>query len=137
VVADHFLRNSSTIQTIWLIHSEKRDEINQEGTYNQAKNLKELLQRRFSGRNLRFEFVSLSNVSRAKEIEKCLTDKCIKKLEKNSSIHVNYTGGTKVMCTHVYRTIDRLEHPLTKRIGKGIIHRVLSVFRKFFKPFQR
>jgi len=104
VVAAHFLRKNPNIQTIWLVHSEAKKDINQEGTYEFANNLRKLLQKEHQAT---FNFVPLSNVSKAKEIICDFKKYCLEKLESHSSVHVNYTGGTKVMCTHVYRIIEK------------------------------
>lgn len=107
VVAKYFLKYNSSLKRIWFIHSEKRNDINQKGTYREAENLKKLIQKQPESQNISFEFVSLSNVSRAKSIEKNLTEQCIDNLSPDCSLHLNYTGGTKVMGTHIYRIIEK------------------------------
>ena len=108
VVAKYFLKYNSSLKRIWFIHSEKRNDINQKGTYREAENLKKLIQKQPDSQNISFEFVSLSNVSRAKSIEKNLTEQCIDNLSPDCSLHLNYTGGTKVMGTHIYRIIEKI-----------------------------
>lgn len=107
VVAEYFLKENSELTTIWLVHSEHKPDIQQSGTKNFAEKLKLLLQQRHPERSVNFEFVALANVSRAKEIDRSLTTKCLDKLEDRSTVHLNYTGGTKVMSTHIYRTMER------------------------------
>ncbi|HPZ07557.1 MAG TPA: DUF1887 family CARF protein [Candidatus Eremiobacteraeota bacterium] len=107
IVAKYFLKYNSELKRIWLIHSEKRNDINQKGTYREAENLKKLIQNQPDSQNISFEFVSLSNVSRAKSIEKNLTEQCIDNLSPGCSLNLNYTGGTKVMGTHIYRIIEK------------------------------
>ena len=112
VVAEYFLQNYPELKTIWLVHSEQNDDANQEGTLDQAENLQCLLQKKMannnSDRTLAFAFVALSNVSRAKAIERDLNKKCLNELA-NRDVHLNYTGGTKAMATHVYRFLERHE----------------------------
>ncbi|MEQ8189851.1 MAG: DUF1887 family CARF protein [Candidatus Eremiobacterota bacterium] len=107
VVAKYFLSHNTDLKKIWLIHSEERNDINQKGTYREAEKLKKLIEKQPYSQNISFEFVSLSNVSRAKVIEKNLKEQCIDKLSQICSLHLNYTGGTKVMGTHIYRIIEQ------------------------------
>lgn len=105
VVAEYFLNQYPIIQTIWLIHSEEN--ALQAGTNEQAGNLEKLLRKRWEQKKqhaaLQFplEKISLSDVSNAKRIRSDL-QKMWSKLGNAPSMHLNYTGGTKTMSTHVY-----------------------------------
>ncbi|MGH7454105.1 MAG: hypothetical protein ACRENG_22320, partial [bacterium] len=114
VVADYFLQNNPNIQTIWLIHSEANKL--QAGTDKQAKNLDSLLRKRWEGEppkhpNLRFplEKVSLSDVSDAASIRREIERKMLKRWNNSDTFHLNYTGGTKAMATHVYLRLQELQ----------------------------
>ena len=108
VVADYFLRNNRNIQSIWLIHSEENRL--QAGTYEQAKNLEMLLQKRWQKHhaNLRFplEKISLTDVSDAGTILREIETKMLKGWQSNQSFHLNYTGGTKAMAIHVCKRMQ-------------------------------
>ncbi len=107
VVADFFLKHNEHLQKIWLVHSEKNDL--QSGTATQADNLEKLLKTRWNAekqhQSLQFPFekISLSDVSHAKKIRSDIEEKLDTKLGMgNGKVHLNYTGGTKAMSTHVY-----------------------------------
>ncbi len=110
VVADYFLKHNENIQKIWLIYS-KAVESFQAGTYSQAKNLESLLQEIWKGKcNLQFPFetlISLSDVSSAAQIERDIPAGMIEELKNSEGFHLNYTGGTKAMSTHVYRVLEK------------------------------
>ncbi len=112
VVAEHFLKQDIPIKKIWLVHSEENDL--QAGTKEQTDNLEKLLRTRWeqeqSHSTLQFplEKISLSDVSHATQIRTDLK-KMWDKLEKSSSVHLNYTGGTKSMSTHVYAALQKAD----------------------------
>ncbi|MFN3739315.1 MAG: Card1-like endonuclease domain-containing protein [Thermodesulfovibrionales bacterium] len=95
VVAWYFLNINKTLKGIYIIHSEQ--------TLKQAKNLKELLRRKYPNKN--FELIPVEDVSRADILEKNITTH-LQSLQ-GSSVHLNYTGGTKPMGIHIYRTIEK------------------------------
>jgi len=106
VVADYFLKHNEHLRKIWLIHSEARNNL-QAGTNIQADNLEKLLKKKWNEekkhQSLQFplEKISVSDVSHAKTIRGDIESKMPGKL-KNDKVHLNYTGGTKAMSTHVY-----------------------------------
>lgn len=104
VVADYFIKNNPELNDIFLIYSEKTK--TQSGTKEYAENLQKLLQSH-KERIPNFEFISLSDVSNAREIERDLDKGLKEKLKNKKHIHLNYTGGTKAMVIHVYRWIER------------------------------
>lgn len=104
VVAKYFLKNNQKLKRIWLVHSEKRDDIRQKGTKWLADNIKEVLTNEFQGK-AKFNYCVLRNVSSAKEIENNIKEKLMQKLGNESSVHLNYTGGTKVMSVHIHRVL--------------------------------
>ncbi len=108
VVAEYFLSNNDNLKNIWLLHSENNSL--QAGTKTQAENLEELLRQRWKGNhsNLYFplEKVSLSDVSNSETIRREIERKMINRLEGRSVFHLNYTGGTKAMATHVYNHLE-------------------------------
>jgi hypothetical protein len=111
VVADWFLRYNRNIETIWLLHSEAN--ALQGGTDEQAKNLEVLLRQRWEGEHesLRFplEKVSLSDVSDAATIRAEVERKMLRRWDSSDEFHLNYTGGTKAMSTHVYLCLQELQ----------------------------
>jgi len=112
VVADYFLKHNEHLQKIWLIYS-KTVELFQTGTYSQAKNLAKLLQKKWEGKcrlQFPFETIQLSDVSNAAQIKRDIPDEMIKELENSEGFHLNYTGGTKAMSTHVYRILEQVKN---------------------------
>ena len=113
VVADYYLHNNHNpeLQKIWLVHSEKKEF--QDGTLVYAENLKKAIEKRINEsclkhKQISISFVPLSNVSNAKQISRDINEYLINNLVEGSSVHLNYTGGTKVMGTHIYLTLDCL-----------------------------
>jgi hypothetical protein len=110
VAADYFLQNNKQLQTVWLLHSEENRL--QAGTHEQVRNLEALLRKRWQGNhaNLRFplEKISLTDVSDAATILREIETKMLRGWQPNQSFHLNYTGGTKAMSTHVYRRLQEL-----------------------------
>ena len=104
VVAEYYLKKNTNCETLWLIHSEKKR--NQHGTEEYAKSLKNLLDTRHKNRNINFNYVPLSDVSCSQKIENDIEKKLCEKIS-NTNIHLNYTGGTKAMCIHAYRTLEK------------------------------
>ncbi len=108
VVAEYFLKTNKELRNIWLVHSE--EVARQVGTRAQAEHLEKVLKERHPG-NSKLPFplpkVALSNVSNAKEVLRDTNEKLIRRLPENSRVHLNYTGGTKAMGTHVYRAIEQ------------------------------
>jgi hypothetical protein len=100
VVAEYFLKNNRSLNEIILLYSEENQY--QRGTGEYAENLQKLLQDRHRNINLNFLPIHLSDISSAKEIERNLEERLASHLENSHSIHLNYTGGTKVMATHIY-----------------------------------
>ncbi|AFK85855.1 MULTISPECIES: Card1-like endonuclease domain-containing protein [Thermoanaerobacterium] len=78
-----------------LIYSEENQRINQNGTGNFAKKLKEHL-----NLNDKYVFLPLSDVSDSKQIRKDLNS--LFPNDNFEEIHLNYTGGTKTMVLHIY-----------------------------------
>jgi hypothetical protein len=103
VIAEYFLRNSDSLREIVLIYSEKT--IYQRGTKFYAESLQRLLESHHKDKGLKFFLILLSNISSAEEIERNL-NKSFLNLDVNKSVHLNYTGGTKVMGIHVYRWLN-------------------------------
>jgi len=91
------------VEKIWLLYSEENREIGQSSTRDIAYNIANELKKSLCSDKA--YFLSLKDISSAIEIEREL-----KKYEnefKNSQIHVNYTGGTKVMAVYVHRFFSK------------------------------
>ncbi len=86
--------------SLCLIHSEKNNIIGQESTLEFADNIWNLLKN--NGISKEKILIPLKDVSSAEEIRRCL-DEYLEKFRSAKSIHLNYTGGTKVMAVHVYK----------------------------------
>ncbi len=111
VVAHCFLCINPNIQHIWLVHSEENKL--QTGTDKQARNLENLLRERWEGshQNLRYPLsrISISDVSNANIIIRDIKTKMLKEWQNGADFHLNYTGGTKAMATHVYRRLQEFQ----------------------------
>ncbi|HHL33102.1 MAG TPA: hypothetical protein ENJ30_01915 [Desulfobulbaceae bacterium] len=104
VVAEFFLQAGIPIHRIWLIHSE--DNKLQTGTSFQTGRLERLLRSRWKDQkpDLQFERISLSDVGDGQMIRRDIRQKMLSEdaWQHNPKFHLNYTGGTKAMATHVY-----------------------------------
>ena len=98
VVAD-YLKDKD--RQFCLVYSEERCEINQSGTYKFAESIKEQLVKN-GCREEQFQFLPLSNVSLVEDIRIDLQK--LFSSQNFERIHLNYTGGTKVMaaCLHEF-----------------------------------
>ncbi len=108
VVAKYFLENNPCLQRIWLVHSEKTKY--QAGTGVQANNLEKVLEEQYKATKKELfplGKVALSAVSNAQLICQNINVKLISQLSPGASVHLNYTGGTKVMGIHVYQAIKQ------------------------------
>lgn len=108
VVADYFLKEIKSLRHIWLVHSEKTSD--QAGTKEQAERLERAIKKRFKTHeclHFQLEKVAISDVGVAQSIRNAVKNR-IKDI--NGDIHLNYTGGTKTMSTHVYSSLEQLFH---------------------------
>lgn len=101
VVARYFLDNNDKLQYIWLVHSEDNKAIEQNGTLEFAKYIRD----RIPDAQERFRFVALFNVTSALQIGKDLSEKMCNRISRDAKLHLNYTGGTKAMVIHVYQKL--------------------------------
>lgn len=111
VVAEYFLQQpESKIEKIWLIHS--TENTIQAGTSDQAANLERVLKGRWAKKYpyiFPLEQIALNDVSNAMQIRHDLSNsKLPKALVDASGFHLNYTGGTKAMSLHVYRSLSEM-----------------------------
>jgi len=110
VTADYFLQKNKNIQKIWLFYS-KENEF-QGGTLAYAKNIEETLTRKWEKNRPDMKFplekIGLSDVSRAIAIQNDINQSRLKEEIEETSFHLNYTGGTKSMSTHVYLTLNKM-----------------------------
>ena len=107
----YYLEVNRNIQCIWLIHSEANKL--QAGTDSQARNLETLLRKRWEGKHPALLFplqkIPLSDASDASTILREINAKMLNKWQTEEGFHLNYTGGTKAMATHVYRCLHELQ----------------------------
>ncbi len=102
VVASHFLQKYPHIN-IHFIYSQ--DTGFQQSTKKYAENIKNTLIKNYCCPNSTFgNFISLENVENAKQIKTQFLS-FLKSLKKNTVLHLNYTGGTKVMGTHIHELL--------------------------------
>jgi len=100
VVAEYFLKNKLLAKEIFLIHSEMTPFHN--GTLQEAERLNDIISEKYP--SIKVNKVSISNINQAKIIKREVKEKIIERIPIKSSIHLNYTGGTKAMGIHVYNT---------------------------------
>lgn len=99
VVGKYFLMNNPNLKKIWLVYSEKQNEF---GTEEIAKKIRDVFNKDI------FEFCPLENISDARDIKRNVETNILEKI--SSSVHLNYTGGTKAMAVHVYRAIEKYKN---------------------------
>lgn len=104
-----FLRDE--IIKIFLVHSDNNS--NQKGTQEIASWLKDgIICKGFAAKNI--ELIPLEDASSAEAIKMNLESLLLPKLIPRTSVHLNYTGGTKTMAVHVHAW-------LTKQAGEGVV----------------
>ncbi len=98
VVAKYFITNNLQLKKIWLIYSEKTSEV--------AERLGLLIgERGIDEFSCPCELTQLSDIGCAKKISDEVTEHILDKIKPPEKLHLNYTGGTKMMGVHVHRTI--------------------------------
>lgn len=111
VVSTFFLQNNNNLSHIWLVYSDSIG--NQDTTKHLAENIKcriEVLLRDCPRKqNLLFSYIPLINASSSQQIARDMDEHFIFKIIKEHSrtFHLNYTGGTKAMAVHVYRSLEK------------------------------
>ncbi len=119
-VTAKYLLSEGEISKIWFIFSEEKNDIKQKGTGNFAENLKEVILKnhpKFGIEN--FGFCSLEDVEDANKIKAKVKDLLVggeDKIPQEAEIHLNYTGGTKVMSVHVrsvFKECEKLDYKTT------------------------
>jgi hypothetical protein len=108
VVAEYFINKNNNLKNIFFIYSEENS--NQKGTKKYCENLEKIIKLRH-GRDLTFNYIALSDVGNAKEIKRDMEKSLLDRIKKYSieNIHLNYTGGTKVMGIHTYNWFKERE----------------------------
>ncbi|MHA1284125.1 MAG: DUF1887 domain-containing protein [Promethearchaeota archaeon] len=107
VVLKYFL-DTKKINKVYLIHSEHNN--HQIGTTNYAESIKKIIKRDYS---IPIYLISLSNISSVDQIKRDLEAKLKNFLVENYEsskiiLHLNYTGGTKLMAVHIYNYIGQI-----------------------------
>lgn len=104
VVAKFFIEKNWKLKKIWFVYS------NNTSTYKEEikKSIQEYEKTLSDRKKVSFEDedIELSDVRNSKKIKREIKDKIVDKVDKNSKIHLNYTGGTKAMVIHSYRTLE-------------------------------
>jgi len=125
VISEYFILENPNLKNIIHVYSEQTR--TQRGTLHYADNLINLIQRRHENRKLEFKKISLSDISSATEIKGDLDEILTKELNHSSSVHLNYTGGTKVMGIHLYRWIENFAEE--KKISASFSYLDARTFR--------
>lgn len=100
VVACYFLQTHTEPLTIWLIHSQQNSD--QRSTTQQAQAIQRCLEARFSAQVNLHPVRDISNARSIQEDLRALTARLF-----HQKIHFNYSGGTKAMALHSYRTLEQ------------------------------
>ncbi len=91
VVGKYFISTNKKLKRIWVVHTSQ--------TRDFALNLKKQF-----GDKCKNNLIQLNEESDPKQIATDLEDKLFPEL-KDKDVHLNYTGGTKVMSVHAYKTM--------------------------------
>lgn len=104
VVAKYFQLTNKNMQRIWLMYSEKTDF--HDGTEQYADDIKAVLENDFPTSTLKIIKCNLSNINQKEEITRQVKEHLINKSKEIKKVHLNYTGGTKAMAVHSYRSLE-------------------------------
>ena len=100
VIADYFIGLNKKLEKIWLIHSGSR------GTKKYAETIEEFIETRINSSNIEVNTtIIIDNIAKKKSIEDAF--KSLFKKISNKIVHLNYTGGTKAMVVHSYRSVEQ------------------------------
>lgn len=113
VAAKYFLDNHPDIKNIWLVYSEATKF--QSSTLVYAESIEKVIRNNFQGVNngFEFKFLPLRDVDNAQLVRNDFQI-LISKLEQNAIVHLNYTGGTKVMVAHIHEMLSDQHHIKTE-----------------------
>lgn len=110
VVAQYLLTQYPDFKTISLVYSKATNQ--NSGTRKYADSIAKLLKGKHSQKTLLFEYVELTDVSKDTNIKNDICDKLLKKCDSSTHLHLNYTGGTKAMVTHIYQMLNEAKDKL-------------------------
>lgn len=109
VVAEYIADQVDSLQRIWLLHGAKSD--NDAGTGEIAEWLMEVLRRNsLESSNIQIQTIEIGDVGSESSISEATTklvERMGTSLADNLVINLNYTGGTKAMAVHVYRSLEK------------------------------
>ena len=106
VVAKYFVDTNNSLERIWFVHSDSNS--NQSSTRMYAENIELLLLKKCNNINANmFKYVPIKNIENMQEINNTLAS--LIQFESDSKVHLNFTGGTKVMVVQAYNFINNLE----------------------------
>lgn len=106
VVAKYFVESNKMLERIWFIHSDEG--VNQSSTRRYAENIQTLLLNKCENISKEtFRYIPIKNIENMREIENSL--KNLMPFNINSKVHLNFTGGTKVMVVQAYQFINNSE----------------------------
>lgn len=108
VSASFFMKYHNSLKRIYFVFSQQNESINQKSTKHFAENIKELLKRDVKSGGIEFIDIPLQDIGQGSSVHSAL-QQVLKECE-NELIHLNYTGGTKVMGVHSYHTLFRKEN---------------------------
>lgn len=108
VVAKYFIQKNEDLNCIWLLCSEEQESIDQNSTQEIGERIKDVLRHEFCNRDLEFQFISIGDIGSARHIYYTIRNNIKDLTVGDRTFHLNYTGGTKTMAVHTYRTLEKL-----------------------------
>ncbi len=103
VVANYFCQNNNYLEKIWFIYADKNE--NQNSTRKFAENIQSLLLKKCKRLNSSmFKYVPIKNIENIQQISNTLIRTL--NFRPESKVHLNFTGGTKVMVVQTYNFIN-------------------------------
>lgn len=118
VVAKYF-SGIKELKRIWLLYSEASRF--HEGTRQYADGIEKVLDQELISKSWSIFKLPLSNISQAHTINKEVEEHLMGKKVDIKEIHLNYTGGTKAMAVHTYRTLERITSQWEKKFSASYL----------------
>ena len=101
IIADYFIKNNKNLKKIWLIHSGSK------GTKKYSETIREFIETRIESCDIEIDSnIIVNNIAEKSSIEGAF-ESLFRNLSNDRSVHLNYTGGTKAMVVHSYRSVEQ------------------------------
>ncbi len=111
VVAKYFCQINSNLKKIWFVHSEAIKDQKHTSSRKFAENIKHLLTNT-EEKPYKFEFIPLENIEDLRTVQNKLQNAFV--LSHEDSVHLNLTGGTKMMAVASFDFIRNNEEIINK-----------------------